>query len=300
MTLERFTIKAADAIQTAQTQQGTSICLTFDPHPNRLLNPSSSLKMIQSLEQKRERIASLGMDVFLIQPFTLSFSRLEYDIFFRDYLIRMLNPKAIRVGCRFAFGYQRKGDATKLAQLCQKFDVDFQSLPEFRLHDESISSSRIRGLLREGKIEKTNHLLGSPYEIRGQVVAGDSRGKELGYPTANILAENDIILPRGVFVCEIESVENSKKWFGVANFGIRPTFIPNPSKGDGFVAATFKEVFEVHIFDFSEEIYGHRLKIAILSFLRGERTFSDRPSLCRQIEEDCKSAHAALKALSMG
>lgn len=276
-----------DAIEAARRVQGTSICLTFQPHPSKILSPQNSPKMIQTFEQKRDVIASLGMEVLLVQKFDLEFSKLEYDVFFEQYLKNLLEPSALRVGCRFAFGHYRQGNEKKLKALCEKAGIDFQALAEFRLDDELISSSRIRQLLERGKLNQVNQLLGRNYRLIGKVESGAGRGKKIGFPTANIDVKNEMLLPRGVYACRGFLAGNSQSIPGVANLGIRPTFDDQKPRQD---------ILEIHLFDFEKDIYDQKIELEMIAFLREEKKFESIDSLRQQIKKDCEKARAVLLA----
>jgi len=182
-----------ETVEKARQQSGTSVCLTFEPHPAKILHPHSAPKLLQTLDQKREVIEKLGIENFLIQPFDREFSQLEYEVFFQNFILKHLKPSAIRVGCRFSFGYQRRGNMESLAQLCREHQIDFRAIEEFRWQGESVSSSKIRTFLSQGKLLEANQFLDRPYEILAKVVPGDGRGRKLGFPTANLQVENDSI-----------------------------------------------------------------------------------------------------------
>jgi riboflavin kinase/FMN adenylyltransferase len=159
-------------------------------------------------------------------------------------------------------------------------------LSEFQLGEESISSSRIRTLISAGDIDKANHLLGRPYRVTGEVIHGDSRGSKLGYRTANLDLQNDRLLPQGVYACSVHLSRKEKPILAVANFGFRPTFKPQNRE----------MIMEVHLLDFSEEVYGEKIHLDLLAFLRPEKKFANPQELRLQIEKDCQKARALFGA----
>src|SRR5262249_26235026 len=158
------------------------------------------------------------------------------------------------VGFRFSFGYQRKGNAERLAALCQASGINFRSIPEFRLHDEAVSSSHLRELLKAGELERASAILGRPYGLTGTVVPGANRGAVLGFRTANLAVDNDRLLPGGVYVGRVRLADGSPGKGAVANFGVRPTF---GGSGGG-------DTFEVHVLDFQGDLYGQKIEFEVL------------------------------------
>ncbi|MCP4354404.1 MAG: riboflavin biosynthesis protein RibF, partial [Proteobacteria bacterium] len=200
-------------------------------------------------------------------------------------LVNDLQIKHLIVGNNFYFGAKRRGDIQTLekAQSEGKFDLTVVELLK-DLRGETISSSRIRGFLHEGNIKEANRLLGWDWQVESEVIKGDKRGRQLGYPTANQKINEYIKVPFGVYLTKIK-IENEDKWrYGISNFGIRPTF---KSK---------TVLLETHIFDFNKEIYGKKIRTVFVERIRREKNFSSREDLINTIEEDCTKAKAVLKS----
>lgn len=271
-----------EAVNKARAVKGTSICVSFWPHPAKVLHPERPTALLQTLAQKIESIEALGLEVLIIQPFTTDFSHLQYDVFFRDVLLRSLKPAALRVGSRFFFGHDRRGNAENLKPLCEENGVDFFGIPEFKREGEVVSSSRIRRLLQQADLAHAAELLGRPYLVRGRVVHGQQRGRDLGFPTANLLIENERLTPRGVYACRVQRIPGKRWENGVANWGVRPTI----------EGADAGEVLEVHLFAAPGDLYGAVLDVELVQHLRPEKRFTDLTALREQIGHDCEQAKA--------
>ena len=288
-----------DAVNKAKKLGGKCLCFTFRPHPMKILYPKRAPQMIQTFTQKKQTIATLGVEILWVQKFDLPFSKINYNEFFKTYVLDLIHPQALRVGHNFFFGHDRKGNTRNLGKLCQEHSIDFFSIPEVRLplngEEMAISSSRIRQLLRDGKLDLANRMLGKGYSVLGQVVSGAGRGQDLGFATANISIENDSLLRRGVYVCRVSKTGQELQWPAVANLGIRPTFLNQKNGSQGCEKEEAKEVLEVHLLDFSENLLGADLTVRFLAFLRDEKRFSSPQLLRQQIAKDIKTAREILK-----
>ncbi|MGC8764150.1 MAG: bifunctional riboflavin kinase/FAD synthetase [Acidobacteriota bacterium] len=265
-------------ISRAREEGGTSVVVTFEPHPLKVLYPERAPQLIQTLSQKRDILAHLGIQVLLEVPFTAEFGRLPADAFVR-LLCERLAPQEIYIGDDFRFGFQRAGDITFLKSLASELGYEAHAFAKLKVDGVEVSSSTIRRLLLEGEMERAVRLLGRPYIIEGVVAHGDGRGKELGYPTANLSIENELIPARGVYVVAVDDGDPLLRP-AVANLGVRPTF------GEGEVTV------EVHILEGGGDLYGRRIRCLFFQFLRPERKFPSPGALKAQIAEDVERAKA--------
>jgi len=251
-----------------------SLLLTFHPHPEKVL-AGRKLKMLQTLEQRLNAIEKYGVQIAVVLPFNRRFAILSAEEFVRTIVLEKLKAKKIIVGENFRFGRNREGDVSKLYVFSAEFHFDVQSIPPVVVEDDVVSSSLIRELLQEGDIERANTLIGRSYEIEGTVIKGKSRGKNLGFPTANIHSLNDLA-PPGVFISEIEI--GSKSWPSVTHVGSKPTF-------------NEKDIhIESYIMGFRNNLYGQRIRISFLRKIRDEKKFRTPEDLSLQIRKDLESA----------
>lgn len=251
-----------------------SVVLTFSPHPENILG-KKSIKMIQTLAQRLREIKKFGIQLVLVIPFDEKFSSLSGKEFVDKIIIRFLRAQVLVIGENFRFGKNRKGDMALLHRLASRFDFQVFSHPSVRRKGMIVSSSLIRRFLQEGKIEKANILLGKAYEIEGKVIKGVSRGKILGFPTANIQTRNDI-LPLGVFITNVAI--DSEELPSLTNIGHRPTF------------GQEEKNIESYVINFDKDLYGKKIRILFLKKLREEVKFEGPEALSQQIKKDIKSA----------
>jgi len=250
---------------------GCDSVLTFEPHPRAVVGPTGAPPLLTTLPQKIDALRSIGVEELIIARFDEEFSQMEADDFISDVLIERLGAREVSVGQNFRFGRKAKGDAELLLS-----DSRFVArIAEIVESDHGIiSSSRIRALVSEGQLELAAVLLGRTFEMRGEVVHGEKRGRELGYPTANV--EPDpicVIPPNGIYAC----LANSRP--AVASLGVRPTFT---SEGD--------LLLEVHLLDFAGDLYGQELKVDLIKRLRGELKFDGIEPLIAQMNLDAQEA----------
>ncbi len=272
-------------ISRAREEGGTSVVVTFEPHPLKVLHPEKAPQLIQTLSQKRDILAHLGIQVLLEVPFDEAFGRLSAEAFVR-LLCHRLSPREIYIGDDFRFGYQRTGDITFLKSLAAELGYEAFAFPKLKVDGVEVSSSTIRRLLLEGEMEKAVRLLGRPYIIEGVVAHGDGRGRELGYPTANLSIDNELIPARGVYVVAVDNGDPLLRP-AVANLGVRPTF------GEGEVTV------EVHLLSAEGDLYGRRIRCLFFQFLRPERKFPSPEALKAQIAEDVERARAYFRDLPL-
>jgi len=253
-----------------------SVVLTFFPHPGKILG-KNKLKMIQTLDQRIREIRKFDIQALLIIPFDEQFASLTGQDFIQKVVLNTLKAKAVIVGKNFYFGKNREGDVSLLHSLSSKFNFRVCSIPAVIQNGETVSSSLIRNLLQEGKVEKANRLLGRSYEIEGEVVKGQSRGKALGFPTANIETENEII-PQGVFITKTRV--GSTILPSMTNVGKQPTFDQKDLHIESF------------IIDFDRDLYGQHIGINFLKKIRDQKKFRTPEELARRLETDLQTTKA--------
>ncbi|HEX2015983.1 MAG TPA: bifunctional riboflavin kinase/FAD synthetase [Solirubrobacteraceae bacterium] len=246
---------------------GADTVLTFDPHPSAVVAPQHAPRLLTSLPIKAELIAALGVQELIVIPFDERFARLSAQEFIDDLLVRRLGATHVSVGENFRFGHKAQGDAALLSA-DGRFDTRVVALIE--VDGEVVSSSHIRGLVLAGDVASAARLLGQPFRLRGEVVHGDRRGRELGFPTANLIPQQGLVCPgHGVYAC----------WAGdrpaAVNVGVRPTF----QTGRG-------ELIEAYLLDFEGDLYGSELELDFLARLRGERRFDSVDALVEQMRLD--------------
>lgn len=264
-----------EVVEIAHTLGGTSIAMTFEPHPMRVLKQNDHPPLITLYEQKVELISNTGMDVLICVPFTREFAAMTAKAFVEDLLVKRIGMKTIVVGKDYTFGKNREGNLDLLRTYAN--DLDFEVIVMDWIQPskwpDRISSTRIRELVMDGEVSEAQKMLGRNYQIRGTVATGRDRGgRLLGFSTANINLQDELCPKTGVYAVTVECL--GKKYIGVANIGYSPTF-----EDQVFTA-------EVHILDFNENIYGQTIRVNFIQRLRDERKFSDISELSEQIKKD--------------
>jgi riboflavin kinase / FMN adenylyltransferase len=247
--------------------RGSNSVLSFDPHPVSVVAPQHTPKLLTTLERKAELIASLGVQELIVIPFDAEFAKRSADDFVQEVLVDALGATQVAIGENFRFGHKAQGDPRLLSA-----DGRFATIvhPLLEVDGEIVSSSHIRGLVLAGRVNEANELLGPPFQLRGEVVHGDERGRELGFPTANLVPEEALACPgHGVYACLADGRP------AAVSIGVRPTF--NTGRG---------ELIEAYILDFDGDLYGSRLSIEFLERLRGERRFDTPEALVDQMHRD--------------
>ncbi|MEN2986431.1 MAG: bifunctional riboflavin kinase/FAD synthetase [Thermodesulfovibrionaceae bacterium] len=262
---------------------GTSVVVTFEPHPVKVLYKDHPLKLITTSKDKIKLIEKCGIDLMICIPFTVEFSKIEAEDFVKDILIEKFNAKWIVVGYDYRFGKDRKGDKELLKKLSKPLNFKLTILKAYKKAKKILSSTAVRNALIEGRIRDANIFLGRAYHLDGEVVRGAQRGASLlGYPTANILPKQEIIPKEGVYVVKVTVPEN-KTYSGVANIGKNPTF------GDKNLS------YEVHIINFKGNLLGKTIRVHFIERLRDEKKFNSPEELKNAISEDIKKAKEILK-----
>ena len=267
--------------QRAYHSHGTSIAVTFNPHPLQVLRPGG-IKLISTCEQKIELIAMSGIDVLIIIPFNREFAATPAVQFVDEILLQRVGVKQLFVGYDYAFGKGRTGDISFLRRQGEEKGFSVTVIDPYYEEGVLVSSTKVRELVAAGKMAETKKLLGRNYQIRGEVQRGKQRGgKEIGFPTANLHVDEEDLIPKyGVYVCQV--IYEGKCYGGVINIGFNPTFSEN------------KLIAETHIFDFNQDIYGKPIKVNLLRFLRDEKKFSSIQDLASQIALDVIQAKEVL------
>ena len=267
----------------AQEIGGETVILTFFPHPRMILNPEDeSIKLINTINEKAALLEQLGIDHLIITPFSRDFSNQTPEAYIRDVLVNKIGTKKIVIGYDHRFGKDRQGSLDDLLKLGPVYGFEVVEIPEQDIDDVAVSSTRIRTALLDGKIELANTLLGYPFFITGKVVRGDQIGRQIGYPTANIVIEEryKLIPSDGIFAAKIKV--NDVLYKGMAYIGSRPT-INGISRN-----------IEINIFDFNEEIYNQQVTLYFYNYVRGDVKFTGLDDLKIQLAKDKKDVQALL------
>ena len=262
----------------AKKNNGKSILITFWPHPRYVLKKNNDFKLLTSLDEKIKIFEENKIDILYVIDFSISFSKVSANNFVKNILLDKLKTNCILIGYNNNFGRNRKGNIKYLEENKNIFDIDIISIPNQSVDKISISSTKIREYLNNGKIKSANQLLGREYSINGKVVRGNGIGRKISFPTANIeIDESKKLLPKnGVYAVEV--FLNKKTYLGMLNIGYNPT-IKNE-----------KKTIEVNIFKFSEDIYNNKISISFIKRIRNEKKFKNLNELKKQLIIDKKKA----------
>jgi riboflavin kinase / FMN adenylyltransferase len=258
--------------------RGADTVLTFDPHPLSVVAPARAPLLLTTLERKADLVARLGVEELVVVPFDADFALLDAEEFVERVLVERLRATHVSVGENFRFGHGAEGDVERLLR-DPRFETRVAQLLE--VDGEVVSSSHIRGLVLGGAVEYADELLGEPFTLTGEVVHGDKRGRDLGFPTANLLPADGYVTPgHGVYACRA-TVASGETYAAATNVGVRPMFVT----GRG-------ELIEAYLLDFAGDIYGQPLRLEFLKRLRGERRFESVEALIEQMGHDADEARA--------
>jgi len=255
---------------------GTPMAMTFDPHPPRVLRPDKAPKLLMTKTQRLEALHGAGISCVAVVRFTRELSEWDPETFVRTVLVDWLRVSEVWVGANFLFGHGRSGNFTVLRTLGQHYGFRADKIDPVRYKDFVVSSTRIRRLVSEGRVDEAGALLGHPFFLDGTVVAGRKRGREIGFPTANLQTDNELVPPHGVYAttATIDGVVHA----GITNVGVRPTF------GE-------KELtIETHLLNYSADLYGRPVRLGFVQRIRDERQFPDVDALREQIAADRRVA----------
>ncbi len=250
---------------------GADTVLTFDPHPLEILHPAALPKLIMPFSVKRDVIEGLGVEELVVIPFDREFAQRSAEDFIEHVLVEKLGAAQVSVGENFRFGARAQGDA---AMLAARSEFETRVAPLVEVDGETVSSTRVRALVAAGDMEGAQHCLGAPFMVEGTVVKGDQRGRELGFPTANIVPDDRLAIPgHGVYAAFADGVP------AAVNVGIRPTF----ESGRGVL-------IETYLIDRADDLYGRELRVAFVERLRGEKRFPNVEDLIAQMHRDVADA----------
>jgi len=265
-------------VERARATGAVPTVITFEPHPRALLHPESAPPLLQTFDQKIEALGVLGIEQTIVIHFDMSFAQIRAEDFLRQVIVDRLHAKEVYLGCGFAFGHGREGNIDLLRTVSKSLGFFADEVPELRLRGRRVSSSRIRELLQEGKVNIARRMLGRPYGVEGRVVRGAERGATLGFPTANLHPQNRVIPRNGVYVTA--TLIDGQWRRSVTNIGTRPTF-----------GSDNESSVETFVMDWSGDLYGDVVRVRFLHRLREEKKFSSIDELKSQIERDVARAN---------
>lgn len=265
---------------------GRSFLITFEPHPRSIVSKNYKIQILSTLNEKLQLLEKIGIENVLVINFTKEFSQLGANEFFKKYILDGIGIREIVIGHDHHFGKGRDGNEDKLRELGKENDFKVSSVEAIKIDNQVVSSTKIRNAISDGNVALANLYLGRSYSFSGKVVKGDQRGRDLGFPTANLKIDNpEKLLPAiGIYAVEFFIENDEKKYSGVMSIGIRPTFY-----NEG------KLTTEVYIFDFDRDIYDKNVTVNVIDRIRGEEKFSSAEELIQQMHKDVK---AGLEILS--
>lgn len=280
--------KILDEVKKVVTEKnGTGFLITFEPHPRFVLSKDFDMKLLTSLDEKKEILEEAGIENLMVINFTKEFSQLTSDEFIKKFIVDKIRASHMVIGHDHKFGKDRLGDVVKLSQVGKLYNFDVTDVAAESLNGEIISSTKIRNSLFEGDVERANLFLNRNYSLSGKIVLGAQRGRTLGFPTANVtLDEHRKAVPKnGVYIVKCRLKDEIH--FGIMNIGYRPTF-----------ENKHELVLEVHILNFNRDIYGRSIEVEFLKRLRDEVKFESKEALIHQIEMDKNIAQGIIKTYS--
>ena len=273
------------AVADARRMNIASVVLTFEPHPLEILAPERAPKMLLAHKDKMELLRSLGVDVVVMQNFDLAFAKLSAEEFVRGILVDRLKAAKIWVGQGFRYGQGRRGTVEDLVRWGAGLDFKVAAVDPILVEGAPVSSSRIRQLITDGRVDEVEPLLGRYHFVSGRVVSGHRRGREIGFPTANISSRTEVLPADGIYATLFSLGE--RRLLSVSSVGLNPTFGAGP------------RTVESYILNFREDIYGAPVKLAFVKRLREEKKFASVAALTAQIRQDVADAEAAFGALKI-
>ena len=265
-------------ISTANKEGKKSVLLTFFPHPRMVLQKDKAILLLNTLDEKSMLLENMGLDYLIIHPFSKEFSRLTALDFVRDILVNKLNTSKLIIGYDHHFGKNREGNIHQLREYSSLYDFNIEEIPAQDIDDVSVSSTKIRTALKEGNLKTANTYLGYQYMLSGIVVSGKQLGGTIGFPTANIEVKEPykLIPSSGVYI--IKTQINTVVFSGIMNIGFNPTVLGK------------HQTIEAHLFDFSEDLYGKKITVTLIHFLREEQKFNSVDELVDQLNIDKQNA----------
>jgi len=284
--LHRGHLKIIERVKRGAAEHGgTPMAMTFDPHPPRIVRPDKAPPLLMTKAQRLEALHRAGVHCVAVVRFTKELSQWDADTFVRKVLVDWLRVSEVWVGANFLFGHERSGTFSVLRGLGLSYGFRADKIDPVRYKDFVVSSTRIRRLVSEARMDEAAALLGRAYYVDGTIVEGRRRGRELGFPTANLETQNELVPPNGVYatIMTIDGVVHGS----VTNIGLRPTF--------GEATPTI----ETHVLDYSGDLYGHTVRLAFVQRLRDERRFDDVDALRAQIDADKRRAERLFTRLAV-
>jgi riboflavin kinase / FMN adenylyltransferase len=284
--LHRGHLKIIERVRRGAAEHGgTPMAMTFDPHPSRVVRPDKAPQLLMTKAQRLDALHAAGIRCVAVVRFTQDLSMWDPEMFVRTVLVDWLRVSEVWVGANFLFGHGRSGNFSVMRTLGQRFGFRADKIDPVRYKDFVVSSTRIRRLITEARVDEAGALLGHPYYIDGTVVEGRKRGRELGFPTANLHTENELLPPFGVYAttATIDGAVHA----GITNIGVRPTF--------GETAVTV----ETHLLRFAGDLYGKHVRLGFVQRLRDERRFEDVDALRAQVDADRLRANRLFSKISV-
>jgi riboflavin kinase / FMN adenylyltransferase len=284
--LHRGHLKIVERVKRGAAEHGgTPMAMTFDPHPPRVVRPDKAPPLLMTKAQKLEALHRAGISCVAVVRFTPEMSQWDPETFVRRVLVEWLRISKLWVGANFLFGHGRSGNFSTLRTLGQRYGFRADKIDPVRYKDFVVSSTRIRRLVSEGRMDEAGALMGHPYYVDGQIVHGRGRGREIGVPTANLATANELVPPHGVYATTmtIDGIVRA----GITNLGVRPTF------GESDVS------IETHLLNHEADLYGRNVRLSFVQRLRDERRFPDVDALRAQIDADRRRAERLFTRISV-
>jgi riboflavin kinase/FMN adenylyltransferase len=285
--LHRGHLKILERVKRVAAERGgVAMAMTFDPHPPRVVRPDKAPPLLMTTAQRLEGLEHAGMRAVAVVQFTHELSQWDPDTFVRTVLVEWLRVSEVWVGANFLFGHDRVGNFTALRTLGQRYGFRAEKIDPVRYKEFVVSSTRVRRLVSEGRMDEASALLGHPYTLVGRVVEGRRRGREIGFPTANMETMNELIPPHGVYATTltVDGIVHA----AITNIGLRPTFGEQTAP-----------TIESHVLRFDGDLYGREVRLGFVQRLRDERRFEDIDALRAQIEADRRRADRLFTRLSV-
>jgi riboflavin kinase/FMN adenylyltransferase len=284
--LHRGHLKIIERVKRGAAEQGgTPMAMTFDPHPPRVVRPDKAPPLLMTSAQRLEALARAGIQCTAVVRFTHEVSQWDPETFVRRVLTDWLRVSKVWVGANFLFGHERSGNFSLLRTLGQRYGFRAEKIDPVRYKDFVVSSTRIRRLVGEGRVDEAGALMGHPYYIDGTVVRGRGRGREIGFPTANMETANELLPPHGVYATTL-SIDGIVR-AALTNIGVRPTF------GEQTVT------IETYVLGYSDDLYERSVRLSFVQRLRDERAFPDVDALKAQLEADRRRAERLFSRISI-
>ena len=285
--LHRGHLKIIERVKRGAAEHGgTPMAMTFDPHPPRIVRPDKAPPLLMTKAQRIEALHRAGVHCVAVVRFTKELSQWDADTFVRKVLVDWLRVSEVWVGANFLFGHERTGNFSVLRSLGARYGFRAEKIDPVRYKDFVVSSTRVRRLINEARVDEAGALLGHQYFVDGTVVQGDQRGRTIGFPTANLSTENELLPPHGVYATT--ATVEGLVYPSVTNIGVRPT-----------VDQSGRVSIETHLFNVDRNLYGARMRVGFVQRLRDERTFESLDALKTQIQADCDRARVLFERLSL-